>query len=407
MSEDLNQPREFKPLGQYRLPTLQTKDALHLFIARIRRRFDSSNDKPYIAEDKLHHTALQILNDVADPPAWGQLLAELDVTLRDWVAEERPSQGLKLIVLPPGEENGLLAKWARQNDHTVLAPPERISLLESDSLAIQTVREQVQAHAKQPGVLVIPELDRWFLRHRNGLGVLRALLESLDGIERHCVIGCNSWAWVYLKKAVSADMILPDGMTFQAFDAERLRHWFHQLGEAHEDHDLTFRLTRTGEDVMAFPEKNVAHDFFQGLAARSFGIPWVAWHLWRRSLRTGSRSDTLNGENEQAHDPEEKHLLAAADDDRTLWVAALEEYTLPGREHDMVLQILHALLIHGGASAEELSAVLPRQVESALLVALRKAGIIYRSGSTYRCQPAAYPAIRSGLAVAGFPTDRL
>ncbi|WP_416396966.1 hypothetical protein [Allohahella sp. A8] len=407
MSDEPRQLREFRPLGQYKLPSLQTKDALQLFLARIKKRFDSSQDKPYIAEERLHHTALQILNDVANPPAWGPLLDELDISLRDWVLEERPAQWLKLIVLPPGEENGLLTKWAKQHNHDLLDPPERMSLLQPGDQAVQEALSLVQAQAKGPGVLVLPELDRWFLRHRNGLTVLRALLESLADLQRHCVIGCNSWAWLFIKKAVAADMILPEGMTFQAFDASRLRHWFHQLGEAHEDHDITFRLTRTGDDVMALSEDDVPHDFFQGLAARSFGIPWVAWHLWRQSLRSGSKSETLNGEAEETEDAEARHRLVAADDDRTLWIASLEEYTLPGREHDMVLQILHALLIHGGASAEELSAVLPRPVEPALLVALRKAGIIYRSGSTYRCQPAAYPAIRGGLAISGFPTDRL
>ncbi len=26
-------------------------------------------------------------------------------------------------------------------------------------------------------------------------------------------------------------------------------------------------------------------DYLKKLAAHSLGIPWVAWHLWRRSLR--------------------------------------------------------------------------------------------------------------------------
>src|SRR5690606_7659645 len=152
----VNPPREFRPLGQYKLPSLQTKDALHLFLARIKRRFDSSNDKPYIAEDRLHHTALQILNDVADPPAWGPLLSELELTLQGWVTEERPSQWLKLIVLPPGEENSLLGKWARQHDHDLLDAPDRMSLLEPGDRAIKDVRSLIEAHAKRAGVMVIP-----------------------------------------------------------------------------------------------------------------------------------------------------------------------------------------------------------------------------------------------------------
>ena len=140
------------------------------------------------------------------------------------------------------------------------------------------------------------------------------------------------------------------------------------------------------------------HDYFLHLAARSLGIPWVAWHQWRRSLRSG-----LEEKDEPTEAPEQE----SKDDQQTLWVAALEDYSLPGEKSDIALLVLQALLIHGGLTAEELRLVIPVIGDSNILVALRNAGLIENRDGQFTCLAAAYPAIRSGLITAGFPKDQL
>lgn len=412
--------KKFQKLGEYELPALPTKDALQLLYSRLKKRFSQSDDQPYIADDRLRRTTESLLEDVVPMPTWGALVDELDLTLKDWIEEEEPALKLKLIVLPPGDSKGLLASWAKERNFPVWEPPERSSFLH------QVSAEEEQARSldeRFPGgeVIVVPALERWFLRHADGLDTMRELLQILDSSHRRIVVGCNSWAWLFLKKAVNADMFFPDALTFQAYDAARLRNWFGELDGTKDEEKIVFRLGSNGEDVMKVADEDDSHDYFHGLAARSFGIPWVAWHLWRRSLRRGAAVEEANGDaaenasenvssSGEDNDDDEvsrKKLEAAADDDRTLWVTALEEYVLPNGESDQVLHVLQAVLIHGAMTLEELDAVLPSAVDPAVMSALRNSGLLRRVGVQFECVPDAYPAIRSGLSAAGFPTDRL
>ena len=69
--------------------------------------------------------------------------------------------------------------------------------------------------------------------------------------------------------------------------------------------------------------------------------------------------------------------------------------------------MLHALLIHGGLTAEELREVVPVVGESNVAYALRNAGLIENDDGCLRILPAAYPSIRDGLVTAGFPADAM
>jgi len=381
----------FKPLGDYKAPSLPAADTLQLLGERLRLLFSKPDDKPFIADDRLHRSTLKMLDEVVAPPACGPLLEELQATLEGWVTQREPLSWLKLIVLPPGDENGVVETWASAQGHEILPPPDRSDLISAAGVELPKLTDE--------GVLVIPQLERWFLRHRNGLHAVRQLLAELDVTKRHCLVSCNSWAWAFLCKAVGADLILPDALTFEAYDAERLHGWFSQLSEASTHTDLRFRLTQNGEDVMMLKgEDKDAHEYFTRLAARSLGIPWVAWRLWRRSLRSSSDDDEADSEVK----------AVAQDDGHTLWVSALEEFSLPGGAHnEAALLVLHAILIHGAITLEELRAVLPLVGESNILSALISAGLVERKDRQVTCFPAAYPAIRSGLATAGFSMDKL
>lgn len=123
----------------------------------------------------------------------------------------------------------------------------------------------------------------------------------------------------------------------------------------------------------------------------------MAWYLWRNSLRS---SDDPKGPAKASGDEVEL-------DEQTLWIAALDEYTLPGASGQSGLLTLQALLIHGGLSAEELQQVLPVVGESYVVHALVAAGLVERLGTRLVCQPSAYPVVRSGLKSAGYSMDPL
>ncbi len=378
----------FQPIGDYDWPKLPAQENFRLVVGRLYRMFRKRSDAPFIADDKLQQATLEMLDDVVAPPACGPLIEELEASVADWIAKPNPTPLNKLIILPPGDENGVVESWARQHGHQSLDPPDRTSLVSP----VTTVLPDLGGE----GVLVIPQLERWFLRHRNGLDTLRALLAAIGESDRHCLIGCNSWAWAYLAKVVGADLMLPTGLMFQAFDGDRLYRWFSELAVAETTAGVAFRFSQSGADVFAADDDDKpSDDYFAKLAAHSLGIPWVAWHMWRRSLRSNREEADENADD------------VPAPDDQTLWIAALDELTLPNQHQDTALFVLQALLMHGQLSAQELRLVLPVVGESTIVPALIGAGFVARQGDQLTCRPAAYPMVRLGLSAAGFSMDTL
>ncbi len=391
-SED-DVPR-FKPLGTYEVPSMPTQETLNQLLARLYGIF-RRDEAPLMAEDRLRKTTQHLLDEVVAPPACGPLLRELDATLAEWVTTPQPRSWLQLIVMPPCEENGFVEAWAREHDYDVLTPPARSDLLTQDDVE--------PADLAGAGVLVIPRVEHWFLRHHGGLRHVRLLLEQLSRCERHCVIGCNTWAWNFLRKAAGADVLLPTPLSSKAFNGERLRAWFTELANHESTASFVFRLPGSGVDVLAVDDEGKPQsEYFQTLAANSLGIPWVAWHLWRNSLRSDEDTESGEAEERDSGAAESGAVDKLKPDKKTLWVAALDQFTLPNGGGQGSLQVLQALLIHGQLSAQELQRVLPTLGETHVLPALIATGFVSRDGDLLRCQPSAYPSIRSGLRSAGF-----
>ena len=336
-----------------------------------------TGDDPVMPAEDMRGTGMDTRDDLAPPPACGPLRADLDETLLAWSGTPVPDRWLKLVVLPPGDPDDLIAGWARRQGHHLIEPPLRSDLVASDPAL--TTLETIDPKGK--GVLVLPRLERWFLRHRNGLGHLRGLLDWLGGLERHCLIGCDSWAWSFARKVADAHMTLPAPLTFAPFDAKRLHDWFDALRQDEAD-DRLFRLASNGEDVF-----DAECDWFTNLAARSYGIPWVAWSLWRRSLRRGR---------------EERGEQATED---TVWIADPEMCHLPDGPDCAPVMVLQALLLHGSLTLEELRNVLPMPHQTGVVAALVSRGLARRNGDALSITPSAYPEIREAIAANGIARD--
>ena len=373
----------FGPLADYRVPAMPTRDTLQILLTRARELLHRNADAPLIDDARLRASTLDMLDEAAAPPACGPLVDELQASLADWIDDDNPPQRRQCIVLPAGDRNDVVASWARAHGHTVLDAPEREASLGAGPDALPNLTGDT--------VLVVPALETWFVRHRDGLWLIRALLDQLAELDRRVVVGCNSWAWQYLVRAVRADAVLPAPLIFQPFDAMRLRNWFRAIAR-NDDPPIQFLDARSGEDILALDDNGRPHDRLFSLAARSHGIPWIAWRLWRRSLRRRIPDDETDAPD------------VADDDAHTLWVIALEEFSLPGRNNDDSLLVLHALLIHGPLLPNQLAAVLPFTGAGNTLNSLLAAGILeHDAHGRLACTPDAYPAIRTGLTTAGFP----
>lgn len=386
MTDDSNIVK-FQPLGRYQYPSMPTEENLRLWSGKLWRSFREPDDDPLVADNSLQWATEQRLDRIAPPPACGPLLRELEATFQEWVSEPNPSHWTQLVVVPPCDAYDILGAWADRYGHEVIEPPDREQLFSN-------LVDRAPAAFDSDGVIVIPRLERWFIRHHNGLNLVRELLSQLAVLKRHCVIGCNSWAWRFLEKSIDAELILPTGMTGQAFDAKRLRDWFVETAAESGVDDLTFRLSKDGQDVLEFTDNGQPKsEFLAVLAAKSFGIPWVAWHVWRSCLRVV---------------PEEREQIKQRfPNERTVWVASPADFTLPSAQAASALLILHALLIHGTMRADELQLALPSIVSSNLLSGLVISGVVKRDDDTFACSPVAYPMVRRALASAGYPLDRL
>ncbi len=414
----------FQPIGRYAWPATPTEDAIKRFVKPILRRLRDGDDAPHMAKDRLERASPALGAAVAPPPPCSGLLRELGATLDAWARGGAGADSLRLVVMPPCEESGLLEHWARANGHRLVAAPPRDAaslerrMIEQPHSPASPLADPLATPA--PGdavrVSVIPRLEHWFLRHRNGLQRVRALLAALDASKRQWVVGCNSWAWRYLQKAVAADAILPQGLGFRAFDAARLRAWFAELGDDDPDgRPLSFRLAASGAVVLRVPpggeprvDEDAADEHFRVLAAHSFGIPWVAWRTWHESLRARIDAEDGAGPNGGAGPKDDRGPQdGAAGNERTVWIAGRDEFVLPpGREADALL-VLHALLLHDSLGIDALRAVLPSTQAIATLPALLSAGFVARDEQGLRCRALAYPSIRRALVTAGYPSDRL
>lgn len=443
--QDAGAPRAagLVPLADYRAPGMPAEHVVRAMWRRIKDRFSPSESDPVRADNRLQATTVKLLDEVAGQPACGPLLDDLDAAMRAWVDEPHGSFHC-VVVLPPCDAADLIGGWARSRGHAVLCAPDRdrghaLSVVQGGGEA-PGARKAPASRADHatgndclvPGtpssLLVIPRLESWFLRRRNGLLAVRALLAELQQSERRCLIGCNSWAWAFLVRAAGASLVLPSPRTFGAFDAKRLQAWFAELGAASSQPGrVAFRLAHSGADVLATEgDGALANNYLEELAARSHGIPWVAWHLWRNGLRTGIdavETQKANGHAVNKVSESAAHASQVVADarheagkilekiippgERTFWITGVPDPDLPHHQDDNALLVLHALLIHGALDTAELLSVLPDATAAEVLPALLRAGFLEQQGSQLVVKPSAYPAVRRALLADGFPIGAL
>ena len=380
-------PRAFRTFNTFSEPSMPADETLQRLLTRARDLFARAEpDGPLVDETRLDRTTTERLDEIVPPPPWQPVLRDLAHSYAAWLVEPEAGSRVQVVALPPGGRD-LIDAWTRAQALPVLEAPDRALLVDDPGPPAPDLSGK--------GVLVIPHLEEWFLRDAAGLDTIRALLAAIAGSERPVFVGCDSWAWAYLSKAADAAMLLPKPYTFQAYDGAHLQAWFGALTETARAQGIRFRRVENGNDVFE-TEDDAPHDMFVRLAARSLGIPWVAWALWRASI-----SDLHpNGDDESVPD---------IHDDDTFWIAPAPEHVVPDANRQSALLTIHALLVHGGLSPHLLSRVLPLPDTDSVVPALVDAGLVERSGEGDRTRlsvvPRAYPAVRAALGDAGLPRD--
>lgn len=386
----MSDPLPFRSLGKFDWPSTAVNRGIDLALSQLRKKLNRSDKDAGIDPDTLSPAPVDLLARVCEPPAHFPLLAELDATLNDWLADTDASERVQTIILPPCDREDLLGQWARAHELQIF-----------DTDRAMTELDALDDPAATP--LIIPKLEQRFLRTRGGLHEVRHLLDRLSMMERRIILGCNSWAWQFLRKSCEIDLIFATPLTFQAFDKKRLRSWLGTLAlDSADDANLCFRSASSGQDVFGNGEgETEVSAFMTELAKASIGVPWVAWHLWKDSLHIAPPVNEDESENPI------QSVKAEHDTRDTIWVTDIRPPSVPSRNDQNALLVLHALLIHGGLTQDQIVQTVPLVTYTHVLASLKRSGLIDQTGELYRCRPAAYPVIRDGLKDSGYPVDIL
>jgi hypothetical protein len=349
-----------------------------------------------------------LLAEAAPSPDWGAGVSGLQEALEDWW-KERTGKVQVVVGAPYSGTAEIVSQWASVFQCPILPdpPPDHIKEGGTQWLA------EIDRYPDR--VWVIPRLERWYLRHSQGFGLLRALFDKIATFSTRFLLACDSWAWAYLSKALHIDGLFPMPLVLEAFTQEKLDHWLGELAAQTRGKPFIFRqannknlVLHEDEGAQAEGEKKESiSDFLPRLATYSRGIPGVAHTIWRYSLRI---AQTRKNQENQEKPPED------SDDDgphRIIWVEPWSALNLPSlagiSTRDRDLFVLHTLLLHNGLTSRVLADVLPfpeSQIKSILQV-LRIAGIVVSDQDNWRVAASAYPAVRNFLQSEGYLVDAL
>lgn len=399
-------PWRFINLNQYRVPPEPTRQAVRKgflgFWDRLRRRRFSESATVDI---DLEYMPSSLLAEAASAPEWKDGVPALQEALQDWW-QEQAGKSQVVVGAPYSGTAEIVAGWAAAFGCPVLPDPP----LEEIKSGGQKWLEHLD---KSPDkVWVIPRLERFYLRHNQGLRMLRVLLDKISFFPSRFLLACDSWAWAYFCKVLHIEALFPRPLVLEAFDQEKLDRWFRGLADRATAREFVFRQADNGNLVVhssgAVPDESGKQekitDFLTRLAAYCRGIPGVAYAIWRYGLRIAQDGEI-----------HEKAQEAAANDGlhRTIWVEPWSRLKLPSLpdldRRDRSLFVLHTLLLHDGLSSQALGQVLsfPESQVQGSLHLLRVAGVVALDLDRWRVTAAAYPEVREFLRYEGYLVDAL
>lgn len=401
------EPRDLwriEPLSEFSAPATPTKETLRRKFVQMLQRFrPSKRASAAEAAGDLQSAPATVLDRAAPMPALEPFFAAIDAAVEKWLAHPGETKRALVFVLPLHDEFALMAHWAEGRKKKMVRAPSSAAILAKDFAALPEMETEGE-------LLVIPELEDWFLRQHSGLALVRELIARLSKAKARCVIGVNSWAWSFLARAADTNVEMPVPLTLAPFDDKGLCLFLSELAESNRAASVVFRSDSTGDVLFDpaqscgsnadAPARNGDGKFLKRLAAISRGNPWLAWHIFRSSMRIAAENP----------DAEKKPAREVSDARETVWINPVAEVALPELPKDVraaALLVFHALLIHGDLAVAELENVLPPIHTSHVVHRLAADRLLLERNGKWRVAPEAYPAVRDALSHAGYPLDDL
>ncbi len=398
------------PTGEFSLPaaTIQTTFKTRVqSLLRLYQRTPSDNSDGFSSPEKLEYLSTIILDRLAPTVEWKSHARSLDPHLMPWCGAS--DKNFVVIQNVPYSGNAeILKHWAEEHDFRIIDPPNPGDLLTSPESADVNTGDGFKYFEKTNNCWVLPNLERFYLRHEDGLFQVRRFFKMLlEGELGFGGVGCSSWAWSFFRHAMGISA--PISMVAKPFDSKKLAQWLIALACGSSRRQVQFRQSDNGRVILSSASKDAAAEnndqapYFRDLAAFSYGIPGVALAYWRASLQT--EPDTIDLEKDL-----EKNTGETTNGQSTIWVKPwinIEKPSLPkkmGRYHAF---ILHSLLLHDMLDMETLTKLLPARQHhlGQILYELSDNGLIELFDDQWRVSPKGYPVVRAFLKNEGFLTD--
>ena len=413
MTQDTHSIWEFVPIENYQRPTEPATQAVRKGLGgwwgRLRGRLHSSESVD--GARKWRQVPDELLDEVAPAPKWQDAAGALTNAIEDWLGARRPAVPAQLLLAPPHSGVSEIAIcWAELNDVRLIEPPSTADILSGGAQWLS------QFDNCDNITLVIPKLEKCYLRHHDGLTLVRRLIERMTDGRHRCLLTCDSWAWAFFSEVLAIDTLLPALLTLQTFDHSRLERALWTLAHSpdgtdvqflHTDNDKQFPLSAQTQalqdtsatkslhrDDAARQKGNNTH--LKYIAGYSRGLLKIAWSVWRRSL-------TLPA-------PETEEESALLDGGRLFWVKPWSQLDLPrfpSQRADSDLLVLHALLLHRGLHPDLLSMVLSSHPTDIMrsLHRLHDWQLLSEHEGCWEVSELGYPRVRRALESEGYLVD--
>lgn len=387
---------EFVRLSEYRQPSATATSAARLKWASFKRffvRFETEDAKPIKEETELQSFSQAGLARLVGEIDWNEVATAFDQALQDRTAAFSEASPVKFVVAPPYTGHGeMLHRWSLDRGINRIDPPTVDQILGAPEAWLSD-----WPNAER--MWVLPHLEHCYLRHAQGLKLIRRLFEAaLGGSLGYGVIGCDSWAWTYLQ------YVWPfphrDVLTLQGFDGARLTRLFFQLTSSSRRNNLIFRNMRNGKTVLLKPDAEgheVSPELNQ-LAVYCRGNFGIARQYWRERLKAEPEPQSGDNPQKKPHPAQEP----------CVWVADMPgEPALPNEKDEDTAFVIHLLLLHDGLPEALLPELLPlpRHRIMAVLLRLKDLGIVAEQRDAWRITARGYISARDYLRARDYSLD--
>jgi hypothetical protein len=401
VNENIQPLWQMVSLTDYALPTAPTREAAVKGITalwRLIRGKDSKQVSFEKTEDQLRTFSDTQLSRIAPAIDWHKGAESLDVKLRDWLEQKKQNPPILFLIGPPySGHSDILRLWAKMHGVSIIEAPAPEQILAQD-------KNWFSDRPDNERLWVLPSLEYCYLRHADGLAVVRRFFErALSGRLGFGLIGCDSWAWAFFQKLWSFPQ--PQAITVQAFDSERLKVYFSELTLSTVIGPLRFRDSRSGGDIL--PARDTEKEansstspFLKQLAELSRGNIGIAWIYWRNSL-CAEPDETPESDSSETGN----HIAPK----NTIWLrAGLKELAIPAGSNQDMAFVLHCLLLHNSLPVDLLVELLPltRGVVTSTLILLESAHLVEEKNNAWRVSASGYPAVRQFLKSNDYMVDQ-